>query len=83
MLTQEKKIGSHTPIITSVHPLQIIDEEIPMTEHDIPLNAVVTPHKLIELLAKYQRPNGIYWSLLPQQKIDEIPALQRRRKKGL
>ncbi|HSE87153.1 MAG TPA: 5-formyltetrahydrofolate cyclo-ligase, partial [Candidatus Binatia bacterium] len=34
LLTEEKKIARHTPIVTSVHPLQIVDEEIPMTEHD-------------------------------------------------
>ncbi len=78
LLTEEKKIGLKTPIVTSVHPLQIIDEEIPMSGHDIPLDAVVTPNEVIELKAPYRRPKGIDWKILPQEKIDAIPVLNRK-----
>ena len=78
LLTEEKKIGLKTPIVTSVHPLQIIDEEIPMSGHDIPLDAVVTPNEVIELKAPYRRPKGIDWKILPQEKIDVIPVLKNR-----
>ena len=80
LLTQEKRIGRRTPIVTSVHPLQIVDEKMPMTAHDIPLNAIVTPAEVIEIDTEFPRPKGIYWSLLPQEKIDAIPALKRPRK---
>ena len=76
LLTQEKKIGAKTPIVTSVHALQLIDQEIPMTEHDIPLSAIVTPAETIEVKARFPRPKGIYWNMLPQEKIDEIPVLR-------
>jgi 5-formyltetrahydrofolate cyclo-ligase len=77
LLTQEKKIGSRTPIVTSVHPLQIVDEEIPMIAHDIPLSAMVTPAEVIEVEVQFPRPKGIYWNMLRQEKIDEIPVLQK------
>ena len=76
LLTQEKKIGKSTPIVTSVHSLQIIDEEIPMTTHDIPLSAIVTPTEVIEVAAPWPRPKKIYWNLLPREKIEEIPVLR-------
>ena len=79
LLTQEKKIGRRTPIVTSVHPLQIIDEEIPMREHDIPLSAIVTPAEVIEIDAKFPRPRKIYWNMLQPEKIDEIPVLKNSR----
>ena len=82
LLTEEKKLGPKTPIVTSVHPLQIVDEEIPMTEHDIPLNAIVTPNEVIEPKAPFARPKGIYWRMLKQDKIDLIPCLQNRRGRG-
>jgi 5-formyltetrahydrofolate cyclo-ligase len=63
-----------------VHPLQIVDEEIPMTEHDIPLNAIATPTELIELKPRFSRPKGIYWKMLPQGKIADIPTLAKRRR---
>jgi 5-formyltetrahydrofolate cyclo-ligase len=79
LLVEEKKIGRETAIVTSVHPLQIVDEEIPMTEHDIPLNAITTPSSLIEFKPRFSRPKGIYWKILPEEKIAEIPALANRR----
>jgi 5-formyltetrahydrofolate cyclo-ligase len=78
LLTEEKKISRNIPIVTSVHPLQIVNEEIPMTEHDIPLSAIVTPNEVIEIESSFRRPEGIYWNLLPQEKIDEIPVLKVR-----
>lgn len=80
LLTEQKKIGAQTPIVTSVHPLQIVDEAIPMTEHDIPLSAIVAPNQVIDLEISYARPKGIYWPLLEQEKIDQIPVLKARSK---
>lgn len=79
LLTEAKKIDRKTPVVTSVHPLQIVDEELPMTEHDIPLTAIVTPTKLIEINRRLERPKGIYWNMLPDEKIEAIPVLKRRR----
>jgi 5-formyltetrahydrofolate cyclo-ligase len=78
LLTLEKKIDRRTPVVTSVHPLQIIDEEIPMTEHDIPLSAIVTPTEVIEITTKFPRPEKIYWNILPREKLDDIPVLKSR-----
>lgn len=80
LLTQEKKIGRRTPIVTAVHPLQVLDEEIPMTEHDIPLSAIITPNDVIEIDPRYSRPKGIYWSMLAPEKIDDIPVLKQSRR---
>jgi 5-formyltetrahydrofolate cyclo-ligase len=78
LLTERKKISPTTPIVTSVHPLQMIDEEIPMTEHDIPLSVIVTPDEVIEIKSKFPRPKGIYWNILPPEKIADIPVLNKR-----
>lgn len=82
LLTEEKKIGKITPIVTSVHPLQIMDEKIPMTKHDIPLSTIVTPSEIIEIQSTLPRPKGIYWDMLPPEKIAAIPVLQNRRAKS-
>jgi 5-formyltetrahydrofolate cyclo-ligase len=78
LLTEAKKIGPNTPIVTSIHPLQFVDEEIPLTEHDIPLTAIITTEQVIEIESRLKRPKGIYWKMLPQEKIDQIPLLQER-----
>jgi 5-formyltetrahydrofolate cyclo-ligase len=78
LLTEGKKIGPKTPIVTSVHPLQILNKDILMTEHDISLTAIITPEEVIEVQSSFSRPKGIYWKLLPQEKIDAIPVLRER-----
>src|ERR671910_722624 len=76
LLTENKKISAKTRIVTSVHALQIVDEDLPMTEHDIPLSAIVTPDEVFELDARLPRPKGIYWHMLADEKIDAIPVLK-------
>lgn len=78
LLTEEKKIGPKSPIITSVHPLQIVDEKILMCGHDIPLDAIVTAHEMIEIKPPHRRPKGIDWKILPQEKIEAIPVIRNR-----
>jgi 5-formyltetrahydrofolate cyclo-ligase len=80
LLTERKKIAANIPIVTSVHPLQVIDEDIPMTEHDIPLSAIVTPTGVVETKSSFTRPKGIYWKMLPHEKIDAIPVLNQQRR---
>jgi 5-formyltetrahydrofolate cyclo-ligase len=82
LLTEEKKIDRNTPIVTSVHPLQVVNEPIPMTEHDIPLSAIVTPSEILQIPSPPPRPKGIYWDMLPAQKREAIPVLQKRRAKS-
>lgn len=70
-------IRDSTPVVTTVHPLQIVDEEIPMLAHDIPLDLIVTPGEIIEVISRYPKPQGIYPELLDEEKIAGIPVLQR------
>jgi 5-formyltetrahydrofolate cyclo-ligase len=79
LLTEEKKIDRITPIVTSVHPLQLVNEEIPMTEHDIPLTAIITPDEIIETPPQPRRPKGIYWNLLSAEKLAAVPVLKKRK----
>ncbi len=81
LLTEEKKIGPQTPIVTSVHPLQIVDQELPMTDHDIPLTAIITPKEIVDVKSSFPRPKGIDWKILPAEKIEAIPVLKARQQK--
>jgi 5-formyltetrahydrofolate cyclo-ligase len=81
LLTEAKKISARTLIVSSVHPLQILDEDLPMTEHDIPLSAIVTPDEVIEIGSSFSRPRGIYWNRLEVDKSDTIPILKMVGKK--
>lgn len=70
-----------TPVLTTVHPLQVLDEgEIPMAEHDVPLDLIVTPDEVIETSGTFERPVGIRWEKLSDEKIEAIPLLERLRR---
>jgi 5-formyltetrahydrofolate cyclo-ligase len=69
------KLSRDTPILTTVHPLQLIEEAIPREVHDIPVDYIVTPLQVVETHTSLRRPEGIYWKLLPPEKVEAIPAL--------
>jgi 5-formyltetrahydrofolate cyclo-ligase len=72
-----KLVSDATPIITTVHPIQVIEEEIPMQRHDISIDYIITPTQIIKTKRRYTKPKGIYWDILPQEKIESIPILQK------
>ncbi|MDR8390148.1 5-formyltetrahydrofolate cyclo-ligase [Aliifodinibius sp. S!AR15-10] len=77
-LAQEHgKITERTTIVTTVHPLQVAEEEIPFEDHDIPLDYIITPEEIIETKTGYQRPIGILPEILSDSYREEIPVLKQ------
>jgi 5-formyltetrahydrofolate cyclo-ligase len=77
LLLEAGKIDRRTIVATTVHPIQILREELLMTGHDIPVNIVATPRAVIEVDGAYKRPSGILWDHLQPPQIHEIPVLER------
>ena len=73
-------VERRTPIVTTVHDLQVLSEELPVVPHDIPLDYIVTPTTVIETHTRLPRPEGIYWEYLTQEQIDSIPYLKQLRR---
>jgi 5-formyltetrahydrofolate cyclo-ligase len=70
-------VNDETPVLTTVHDLQILDKPLPSTRHDVSLDYIVTEHETIDCNRQIPRPNGIYWDDLEASKIQEIPLLMR------
>ena len=71
-----------TPVLTTVHPMQVLDEDLPWTQHDVPLDIVVTVDEVIRCDrsgGEIPRPVGIYWEDLDERKIRSIPLLVKLR----
>ena len=66
-----------TPVVSTVHPMQVLDEDLPMTHHDVPLDYVVTPDEIISCPGNLPLPEGIYWEDLDRRKINQIPLLRK------
>jgi 5-formyltetrahydrofolate cyclo-ligase len=70
-------IDDRTTIATTVHPVQVVDADLPETGHDFRVDVIVTPDEVIRCPSS-RRPAGILWHDLKQEKIDAIPALAER-----
>jgi len=71
-------VGPDTVVVTTVHELQVRPAgAIPTTAHDVPVDLVVTPERVIDCRARRgPRPaGGIRWSELTEEKIAAIPLL--------
>lgn len=72
-------VDESTPVVTTVHELQVVDEDVAVDEHDVPLDLLVTPERAIETNTSYDRSDGIDWSALDDERIEEMPVLQELR----
>jgi 5-formyltetrahydrofolate cyclo-ligase len=75
-------IGPQTIIVTTVHEIQLRPAGgIPVTGHDVPLDLIVTPERVIDCRQRSAaRPTcGIDWAGLTDEKIAAIPLLSALR----
>jgi 5-formyltetrahydrofolate cyclo-ligase len=61
-------VTDHTPIATTLHPLQLVDEPLPRTSHDFRVTLVATPDEVRRFPAEKQ-PEGIIESHLTPELI--------------
>ena len=80
LLVEAGLVDQHTVIATTVHELQVVDEELPETEHDFRVDLVVTPERVIRTGA-HKRTPGIIWADLSPEQIAEVPVLRALRAK--
>jgi len=72
-------VDTRTTIVTTVHDLQLVGGTIPMTSHDVPVDLVVTPTRVIACEPTFARPRRIEWDALTPQQLAAMPALARLR----
>jgi len=75
-------IGPHTVTVTTVHEIQVVPAgAIPLTGHDVPVDLVVTPERVIDCRSvRGPRPSaGLAWDDLTEEKIASIPLLSALR----
>lgn len=74
-------ITGSTPIVTTIHDLQFVDQ-IPLEPHDYTLDYASTPTRLVRFESERVRPKGIYWDLLGEnahlEVIRELMRILRR-----
>jgi 5-formyltetrahydrofolate cyclo-ligase len=71
-------IGPDTVVVTTVHELQVRPAgSIPVTDHDVPVDLVITPERIIDCRPGRppRGPASVRWDELTEEKIAAIPLL--------
>ena len=70
-------IDGRTRVATTVHPLQVLDRELPVTAHDFSLDLIATSEEIIRPRgAKTRRPTGVLPGDLTPEIRQEVPVLR-------
>jgi 5-formyltetrahydrofolate cyclo-ligase len=76
VLSELGLVDAGTSVVTTVHERQVREEDWQTDAHDVPMDLVVTPERAIET-GTSGKPAGIDWTALPEERLEEIPVLER------
>ena len=79
ILRELRLVDEETPVFTSVHDLQIIDCA-PREAHDLTVDLISTPRRLLRIRGRHPRPEGILWEMLTDAQMREMPILHEVRR---
>ncbi len=79
ILREFNKVSESVRVVTTVHDVQVIDRQIPMEPHDLPVDYIVTPSKVIETETRYSKPRGVIWDIVSDEMVELIPLLAELR----
>ena len=74
-------VNDKTVVVTTVHDSQVLPtEELPlslMCHHDLPVDIIVTPSRVINVTNRLKKPSGgILWDLVTDEQVENIPVLK-------
>ncbi|HME92550.1 MAG TPA: 5-formyltetrahydrofolate cyclo-ligase, partial [Myxococcaceae bacterium] len=68
-------IGPSTPIVTTVHPIQLVEGTLPVTSHDFSVDLAAMPEE-VRRFERGRRPRGILRSHLTASLVESVPILR-------
>lgn len=78
MMRQLGACDDQTLVVTTVHESQLLDD-LPssiMTQHDLPVNVVITPQRIIYTQNKFSCPKAINWNDIDNDTMLNLPVLK-------
>ncbi|KAJ3593660.1 hypothetical protein NHX12_005994 [Muraenolepis orangiensis] len=84
MMVSMGTVTDSTVVITVVHDCQVVDfpEEL-MEQHDLTVDYILTPTRVIKTDCPLPKPQGIIWSKLNEYMLEKIPVLKALREQEL
>ncbi|XP_053721746.1 methenyltetrahydrofolate synthase domain-containing protein isoform X2 [Synchiropus splendidus] len=80
MMTAMGAVNESTVVVTVVHDCQVVNipEEL-IESHDLTVDYILTPTRVIQTNCQLPKPQGIIWSKLDSDKLEKIPILKKLR----
>ncbi|XP_034382396.1 methenyltetrahydrofolate synthase domain-containing protein [Cyclopterus lumpus] len=80
MMASMGAVNESTVVVTIVHDCQVVDisEEI-IESHDLTVDYILTPTRVIKTDCQFPKPQGIFWTKLDNEKLEKIPILKKLR----
>ena len=72
-------VDDETTVVTTVHDSQVVEDDVDVGRHDVPLDVVCTPTRTLRPDATGEKPAGIFWEDVDDERIEEIPVLDSLR----
>ena len=83
ILVECGSMGPETSVATTVHDVQVLPRgSTPMTEHDVPVDVIATPTRVIRTNTRHPRPKGLDWALITEDMVREMPILARLKERA-
>ncbi|MCG1003825.1 MULTISPECIES: 5-formyltetrahydrofolate cyclo-ligase [Halobacterium] len=77
LLREFGRVDDDTATVTTVHERQVVDDAVPTDDHDVPMDWIVTPERVVETDSPTGKPAGIEWDAVDAERREEIPVLER------
>ncbi|OVE84851.1 5-formyltetrahydrofolate cyclo-ligase [Natronolimnobius baerhuensis] len=76
ILSEFDLVDDETVTVTTVHEMQVTDATLSFSPHDVFMDLIVTPERVLETTPDADRPAGIDWDELGDDQRAEIPILE-------
>lgn len=80
MMASMGAVNVSTVVVTIVHDCQVVEiPEVLIESHDLTVDYILTPTRVIKTDCQRPKPQGIIWSKLDIEKLEKIPILKKLR----
>ncbi|KAM6223819.1 LOW QUALITY PROTEIN: methenyltetrahydrofolate synthase domain-containing protein [Rhynchocyon petersi] len=82
MMVAMGAVHQETPVVTIVHDCQVVDiPEVLLGDHDLTVDYVLTPTRVIQTGCRRPKPSGVLWSQVSAEMLEKIPVLRSLRQR--
>ncbi|XP_036045118.1 methenyltetrahydrofolate synthase domain-containing protein isoform X2 [Onychomys torridus] len=82
MMVSMGAVHEGTPVVTIVHDCQVVDiPEALLEDHDLTIDYIITPTRVIATGCARPKPTGIIWSKVSCEMLTKIPVLRSLRER--